>query len=107
MTMVPLTLTISDEDGSWRLAGELTFAFLSREYNLLARQFPTQGKWVLNCKALTRVDTSGAAFLLSCIRHANRLSLDLKIVSIHTPLVNLMKAQGVWELFTPYLEKVI
>lgn len=99
------TLTLKNGGkGAWGLTGELNLTVLSQQYHELFAQFPKKGPWQIDCANLSRVDTSGVAFLLACIRHANTHAIRLQIISTHKQLIQLMRVQGVMEIISPYLE---
>ncbi len=83
----------------WQLSGEMTFDTLSKHARLFMSDWPKHDAWVLDCQQLTKVDSAGVAILMNCLAYARRQQLPLSIVGIAEDVVQLMRAQGVQQVF--------
>ena len=94
---------IERSDATWQLIGDATLFELSKARNELSLNRPESGNWVVDCKALTQIDTAGLAFLLDCIRFGKQNELSLKIKNLPKAVKPLMEAQGISGVFEGYL----
>lgn len=92
--MHDLNLT-EDSPGVWHLAGSMTTFSVSDAQKKLNAARPSSGSWIIDCQAVTRIDSAGIAYFLSCIRFAKRQSIQLSIKNLPQEVVALMEAQGV------------
>ncbi len=97
---IQLKIERTGEQEMWALSGELTIFSLSHRNlaNQWIKLFPTQGKWCIDGKNLSTIDTGGLAFLIECLKHAKKNKLGLRFSLPSSGVENLIEAQGVSEL---------
>ena len=88
-----------DESGAWNMVGELTMRALSKTWSGLCNERPLRGKWVIDCKKVTKIDSAGVAYFIDALRFAKAHKLTLTIVHVPKTLHGLMSAQGLLPLF--------
>lgn len=94
-----LTLTFGENPSCFLLSGDLTLFPISASIKSIIGFFPSAGDWLIDCEKVTRVDTAGLAFLISCIRQAQQFDIQLKILHLSPATESLMVAHGVSSLF--------
>lgn len=90
---------IESKPGSWTLVGALSVLSLSDDWRRLDKRRPLEGDWSIDCAQLSKIDSAGIAYLISCLRHAAAKNLTLAIENLPADAHGLMKAQGVSSFF--------
>lgn len=93
-----VSLTVPDI-GSWQLSGQLTVESVSESWRQLNKKRPAAGAWSIDCNAVHQIDSAGLAYLLSCIRYANKKKVALSLTNLPSAVDGLIRVQGLSELF--------
>jgi len=94
----PFSLDTS-EPGVFRLMGELSVYGISDLWPVFHEHLPTEGRWVIDCRAVTLIDTAGISVLISALRYAHQQHLQFTIQGLPEEARTLMQVHGVLSLF--------
>ena len=90
-------------DGTWRLTDSLTMTSVSDIYKAQHATWPTSGSWHIDLAQVNKIDSAGIALLLAAIRHCHAHQVTLTIVHWCEDAKLLIEAQGLNDIFKPYL----
>ena len=102
-----LSLATHKEGLAWVLSGDLIFDTLPDKLAEFESKRPDRSNlskigakqpwlaWEVNCRELNHFDSSGAAFLLSCVRYARANKFKLQLIDLPEEIYPLLQVQGV------------
>ena len=106
-----LSLTIYHENNSlWVVSGDLIYDTIPLKLSEIKKLRPKKSPdekskkllpWSIDCRGIKHFDSCGAAFLLSCLRHAKRNKLKLQLLDLPETLNPLLQVQGIAGLILP------
>ena len=113
-----LSLDIDKDGLSWVLSGDLVFDSLPDKLAEFESKRPDRSNlskvgsnkwivWEVNCSELNHFDSSGAAFLLSCVRYAKDNKFKLQLIDLPEEVYPLLQVQGVSGLLLPLVGDLV
>lgn len=102
--MVDAQLSLEARDpNAWFINGQLTTMALSNRWRRFDKCRPKKGAWVIDCGGVSKMDSAGIAYILTCVKYAKKNRLGIKLHHMPEEVFQLMKAQGVMPLIEPLL----
>lgn len=114
-----LSLVTHKEGLIWVLSGDLVFYTLPDKLAEFESKRPDRSNlsevgankswlvWEVNCRELNHFDSSGAAFLLSCVRYAKDNKFKLQLIDLPEEVYSLLQVQGVSGLLLPLVRDLV
>jgi ABC-type transporter Mla MlaB component len=114
-----LSLDAHKEGLVWVLSGDLIFETLPGKLAEFESKRPVRDNlskvgakqswlaWEVNCRELNYFDSSGAAFLLSCVRYAKDNKFKLQLIDLPEEIYSLLQVQGISGLLLPLARDLV
>jgi ABC-type transporter Mla MlaB component len=114
-----LSLVTHKEGLVWVLSGDLIFDTLPDKLTEFESKRPDRSNlskvgakqswlaWEVNCRDLNHFDSSGAAFLLSCVRYAKDNKFKLQLIDLPEGIYPLLQVQGVSGVLLPLARDLV
>ncbi len=93
---------------AWVFSGSMTvFKIINIQdflkLKILQQELAGIDQWILDFKLVCQMDTAGIAYVLACIREAERHSCELNLINFPKDAEKLARAQGVFDFFKKFL----